>query len=163
MYYHSGPEWTWERWQWRGTPHSPKLQHYWNFTIRLLSVISWTLVGGVLPLFRKQLSFSKASGKTIINIKWTKNYTNVIIIDINIFAFSDLHHQDLILIREQQNKKYCKIIEIFCRYIRHYHHYHHVAPPAQISLTHYRHSSRSSIARSRFSRLCPVLAQSCCI
>ena len=24
-YYHSGPEWTWERWQWKGTLHSPKL------------------------------------------------------------------------------------------------------------------------------------------
>ena len=44
--YHSGLEWTWERWQWRGTPHSPKLQHYWNLTIRLFSVISRTLVGG---------------------------------------------------------------------------------------------------------------------
>ena len=37
--YHSGPGWTWERWQWRGTPHSPKLQHCWNLTIRLFSVI----------------------------------------------------------------------------------------------------------------------------
>ena len=46
----SGLEWTWERWQWRGTPHSPKLQHYWNLTIRLFSVISRTLVEGrVLP------------------------------------------------------------------------------------------------------------------
>ena len=23
--YHSGPEWTWEQWQWRSTPHSQKL------------------------------------------------------------------------------------------------------------------------------------------
>ena len=37
-YYHSGPEWTWERLQWRGTSHSPKLQHYWNLTIRMFSV-----------------------------------------------------------------------------------------------------------------------------
>ena len=44
--YHSGPEWIWERWQWRGTPHSPKLQDYWNLTIRLFSVISRALVGG---------------------------------------------------------------------------------------------------------------------
>ena len=37
--------------QWRSTLHSPKLQHYWKLTIRLLSVISWTRVGGcVLPL-----------------------------------------------------------------------------------------------------------------
>ena len=51
--YHSGPEWTWEQWQWRGTPHSPMLQHCWNLTIRLFSVISRTLVrGGLTPLQR---------------------------------------------------------------------------------------------------------------
>ena len=48
---HSGPKWTWEQWQWMGTPHSPKLQHYWSLTIRLSSVISRALVwSGVLPL-----------------------------------------------------------------------------------------------------------------
>ena len=53
--YHSEPEWTWERWQWRGTPHSLKLQNYWNFTIRLFSVISRKLNcggGGLTPLQR---------------------------------------------------------------------------------------------------------------
>ena len=35
----------------KGTPHSPKLQHYWNFT-RFFCVISRTFVGGVLPLCR---------------------------------------------------------------------------------------------------------------
>ena len=52
--YYSGPEWTWERWQWRGTPHSPKLQHCWNLTIRLFSAISRTLIGGggLTPLQR---------------------------------------------------------------------------------------------------------------
>ena len=39
-----GPEWTWEQWQWRGTPHSPKLQQYWDLTIWLFSVISRTLI-----------------------------------------------------------------------------------------------------------------------
>ena len=38
------PEWTCEWWQWRGTPHSPKLQHYWILTIRSFSVMSGTLV-----------------------------------------------------------------------------------------------------------------------
>ena len=37
---------------WRGTPHSPKLQHYWNLIIRLFSVISSILVGGLTPLLR---------------------------------------------------------------------------------------------------------------
>ena len=36
----------------RGTPHSPKLQHYWNLIFRLFSVLCRTFVGGVLPLFR---------------------------------------------------------------------------------------------------------------
>ena len=38
-------EWTWEQWLWRGTPHSPNLQHYWSLTIRLLvsyEDISWS-------------------------------------------------------------------------------------------------------------------------
>ena len=45
--------WTWVRWQWRDTPPSPKLQHYWNLTIRLFSVIYRTLIGvGLTPLQR---------------------------------------------------------------------------------------------------------------
>ena len=59
--YHSEPEWTWEQWQWRGTPHSPKLQHCWNLTIRLFSVISRTLVGGgSYPSAEKQSVYSTA-------------------------------------------------------------------------------------------------------
>ena len=55
--YHSGSEWAWERWQWRGTLYPLSLQHYWDLTIRLFSVISWTLVvGGVLPLCREAVS-----------------------------------------------------------------------------------------------------------
>ena len=49
--------WTWERWQWRGTPHSPKLQHYWRLITRLFCVIV-TLVGGggVLRIYRDTVS-----------------------------------------------------------------------------------------------------------
>ena len=36
--YDFAPEQTWEQWQWRGTPHSPKPQLHWNLTIRLFSV-----------------------------------------------------------------------------------------------------------------------------
>ena len=39
-------------WQWRGTLHSPKLQHYWSLTIRLFNVISKTMIVEVLPLCR---------------------------------------------------------------------------------------------------------------
>ena len=38
--YHTGPEWTWEQWQWRSTPHSPNLQHYWSHTLRWFNVVS---------------------------------------------------------------------------------------------------------------------------
>ena len=39
-----------EWWRWRCSPHSPKLQYYWNLTIRLFSVIFRTLVGRCLTL-----------------------------------------------------------------------------------------------------------------
>ena len=48
-----GPEWTWERWQWRCTLHSPKLQHYWCFIIRSFSVISRTFVCWSLTLLQR--------------------------------------------------------------------------------------------------------------
>ena len=38
--------------QWRGTLHSPKLQHYWSHTIRLFIVISRTLAEGVVSFCR---------------------------------------------------------------------------------------------------------------
>ena len=44
----SPEEWTWERWQWKGTLYSLKLQHYRSFTIRLFNVISRTLIREVL-------------------------------------------------------------------------------------------------------------------
>ena len=46
------PEWTWEQWQWRGALYSPRPKHYWDLTIRLFSVITRTLIGGVLSLYR---------------------------------------------------------------------------------------------------------------
>ena len=56
--YHSGSEWTWEWGQWRCTPNSPKLQHYWSVTIRLFNVISRTLIGcvRVLLLYKDTVS-----------------------------------------------------------------------------------------------------------
>ena len=51
--YHSGSEWAWKQWKWRGTLHSPKLQHYWSLTIRLFNAMSRTFIGErVLPLCR---------------------------------------------------------------------------------------------------------------
>ena len=51
--YLSKLEWSWKWWQWRGTPHSPKIQYYWNLTIKLFRVITRTFVGRrVLSLFR---------------------------------------------------------------------------------------------------------------
>ena len=42
--YHSGPEYTRRRWQWRDTQHFPKLLQYWSLNIRLFDVISRTFV-----------------------------------------------------------------------------------------------------------------------
>ena len=50
--YYSGPEWTWKQWQWRGIPHSPKLQYYRSLTIRLFNVMFRTLVGSLTLLQR---------------------------------------------------------------------------------------------------------------
>ena len=59
-------KWIWEQWQWRGTPNFPKLQHYWNLTIRLFSVISKTLVGSgclVLSFCRNPVSLFYSPGQ----------------------------------------------------------------------------------------------------
>ena len=62
MCYHSGPEWTWEWWQWRDTLHSLKLQHYWSLAIRLFNVISRTFIErcGSYPSAGIQLVYSTA-------------------------------------------------------------------------------------------------------
>ena len=44
--YDSGPEWTQEQWEWKSTPHSPKLKD-WNLTIWLHTVTSWTFNSGM--------------------------------------------------------------------------------------------------------------------
>ena len=72
-----------ERWQWRGTPHSPKVQYHWKFTISLFSVISRTLVGGGdNPTAKKQSVYStapadraKAMKRKIWNNTVEKKYT----------------------------------------------------------------------------------------
>ena len=38
--------------KYKGALHSPKLKHYWSHTIKLFSVITRTLVDGILPLCR---------------------------------------------------------------------------------------------------------------
>ena len=59
--YHFRSKWTWERWQWRGTPHFPKLQHYWSLTI-LFDIISRTRFGkgGSCPSAEMQSVYSRA-------------------------------------------------------------------------------------------------------
>ena len=70
--YHSGPEWTWERWQGSGTLHFSKPQHYCNFTIRLFSVISRTLMGGgSYPTVEKQSVYSTALADWTNRMKMT--------------------------------------------------------------------------------------------
>ena len=63
----------WEQWQWKITLHSPKLQHRWNLTIRLFSVISRTLIGGEFLLL--QSVYSTAPADRAI---WIRVYLGVI-------------------------------------------------------------------------------------
>ena len=64
------PQWTWEWRQWRGTPHSPKLQHCWNLTIRLFCFIPRTLiVGGSYPSAEKQSVYFTAPANWAIDIQ----------------------------------------------------------------------------------------------
>ena len=72
--YHSRPEWTRERWQWKGTPHSSKPQHYQN--IRLFSVISRTHVGGwSYPSAEKQSVYSKSPFDWANTSYWAITYS----------------------------------------------------------------------------------------
>ena len=60
-YYHSQPESTCERWQWRGAPLFPKLEHYGNLTIKSFSVISGrSLEAGFYSSAEKQSTYSIA-------------------------------------------------------------------------------------------------------
>ena len=43
--YHCVLEWILEQSQWGGTPHSPKVKHYWSLTIKLFCVISGHSLG----------------------------------------------------------------------------------------------------------------------
>ena len=58
---------------------------------------------------------------------------------------------------------YKKVIRDNNKWNHLHHHHHHVMLPAWISVTLSHHSSKSSIAPGRSSRLHPVSAQSCCI
>ena len=57
----------------KGTPHSLKLQRYWNLTIRLFSVTSKTLVGVSLTLLhksRRSILWPEPTGQyTELNVK----------------------------------------------------------------------------------------------
>ena len=53
--------------------HSPKLQHYWSLTIRLFSVISRTLIGGVLLLCKDVVSvFYSPSRLGQVTLMWSR-------------------------------------------------------------------------------------------
>ena len=56
--------------QWRGSPHSTKPLHYWSCTNNLFSIISGTLVGGVLPLCRDAVGvFCNLSRRGLLCLK----------------------------------------------------------------------------------------------
>ena len=66
-----------------GCSHFPKLQHYWSLTIRLLSVISRTLVRKVLPLCWDAVGvFCSSSwlGQVFGVVTWSYNHLRRVII-----------------------------------------------------------------------------------
>ena len=72
----------------KGNPHSSKLQHYWNLTIRLFSVISRTLVGGSYPSAEKQSAYSTGSddwatpgGSSILHLVSAQSWCRYILAD----------------------------------------------------------------------------------
>ena len=62
----------------RGASHSPKLQHYRNFTIRLFSVLSRTLVAEVLPLCRWAVGVFYSSSQLGEHKAWSSSQDLVI-------------------------------------------------------------------------------------
>ena len=56
-----------------GSDGNKKLQHYWSLTIRLFSVISRTLVGGVLPLCRDSVGVFYSPSWLDNTITWINN------------------------------------------------------------------------------------------
>ena len=67
--YHSRSEWTRERWQWRGTQLSPKVQD-WSLTIRWFSVISRTFVGEMQLKYSICVRNSNGFPQIMIYIYW---------------------------------------------------------------------------------------------
>ena len=53
--YYSGPEWTWEQWQWRGIPHFPNLQG-WSLAIRWFNVMRYYPSAEMKPVYSTPLA-----------------------------------------------------------------------------------------------------------
>ena len=70
--YHCEPQRTWEQWQWRGTPNSPKPQHCCCLIIILFRVISTRTfaVGGVLPFCRHAICIFFSPSWLGMDIVW---------------------------------------------------------------------------------------------
>ena len=68
--------WTWVLWHWWDTLHSPKLQYYWSFTIRLFNVLSRKLAGRVLHRCRDGVSVFYNDPPRPFVCLLTKNYSS---------------------------------------------------------------------------------------
>ena len=78
----------------KGNLHSPMLQHHWNLTVRLFSVVSRTFVWGVLPLCRGAVSVfyspSRLGNKRFVHSiisegRLNSSYDNIIFVLDNLF------------------------------------------------------------------------------
>ena len=92
--YHSGSVWTWKWWQWRGTPHYPKFQHCRSLVIRLLNVISRTLVEGSYRSEEMQLVYYIAQVDLTGRNRWKLFLTNCSHYKVT-FIFNNYRHRKM--------------------------------------------------------------------
>ena len=114
--YHSGPLWTWKRWQRRGTPHSTTSSI--TRIIRLFSVISRTLCGmcvcvggGLFPLCRDAVGVFYSPcrlGKFV----WTKgsSYRYCYLTIIILFNFENSIQLYSLICAWSNSPKYCNVM-----------------------------------------------------
>ena len=104
----TGLEWTCERWQWRGTLHFPKLQHYWTFIIDCLVSYPGDSLEESYPSAEKQPVYST------VPADWAKKVPGkedcILVKKLNFITFSEqdcLHNKKSRFISMYWHKNNC--------------------------------------------------------
>ena len=111
-------QWTWEWWQWRSTPHYPKLQHYWNLTIRC-SLMSYPGVssGEFYPSAKMQLVYSTTTADSARVSQWNNLQNNWMqIVQTNSNGFNSMSNRlGLFYVERLENRVHCTFLFTFVR------------------------------------------------